>query len=90
MGGIQDYSAPYRASSEQVLSVLKNPYSVWKNYNVHQKQRFFSFVFEGNLYFSKNEGYRTPKYALPLRVFEQISSVDTVEVEMGGIEPPSA
>ena len=83
-----DYSIPNRTSAEEVLAVLKSPYSVWCNYDVHQKQRFFSFIFETNLVYSKVEGYRTPNYSLPIRVFEEISTSKPVQVEMGGIEPP--
>jgi hypothetical protein len=69
--------------------VLKNPYSAWKNYSVRQKQRFFSFIFEENLLYSKAEGYRTPLYTLPLRIFESLNGSKAGEVEVGGIEPPS-
>ena len=85
--GNYDYTIPYRTSTNEVLGVLKNPYDVWKSYSVRQKQRFFAFVFEGNLYFSKNEGYRTPKYSLPLRLFELISGNDPALVELLGVEP---
>lgn len=77
------------AISEEVLAVLKSPYSVWCNYNVYQKQRFFSFIFESNLVYDKFEGYRTPNYSLPIRVFEEISTSNPVQVEVSGIEPES-
>ncbi len=83
-----DYSIPYRTASEEVLGVLKSPYAVWKNYNPAQKQRFFSFIFETNLIYSKEEGYRTPSYSLPIRIFEEISTSKPLDVELGGIEPP--
>ena len=87
INGEYDYAIPYRTSSEEVLNVLKNPYSVWNNYDVRQKQRFFAFVFEGNLHFSRNEGYRTPKYSLPLTVFEMISGDEPALVHPPGLEP---
>lgn len=83
-----NYDEVYRTSSDEVLGVLKNPYGVWVNYNLEQRRRFFNFVFEGNLSYSKEYGYRTPNYSLPLRVFELITQSSSVDVEMGGIEPP--
>jgi site-specific DNA recombinase len=83
-----DYAIPNRTATDEVLAVLKSPYSVWCNYNVHQKQRFFSFIFETNLVYDKFVGYRTPNYSLPIRVFEEISTSQPVQVELGGVEPP--
>ena len=84
-----DYSIPYRTSRAKVFEVLKKPYIAWKNYDVHQKQRFFSFIFEENLIYDKEKGYRTPEYSLPIRIFQELSATNSREVEMGGIEPPS-
>ena len=84
-----DYKVPNRTSRVEVLNVLKNPALAWENYNVHQKQRFFSFIFEENLSYSKENGYRTPLYTLPLRIFEQINTQNVQNVEVAGIEPAS-
>lgn len=72
----RDYKIPYRTSREKVLQVLENPCSVWENYDVYRKQRFFNFIFESNLEYDKFEGYRTPNYSLPIRIFEAIESND--------------
>ncbi len=82
-----DYTIPCRTSLDEIREAIKSPYSVWKNYDVYQKQRFFSFIFEGNLAYSKNQGFRTPNYALPIRLFEEISTSIPADVEMAGIEP---
>jgi site-specific DNA recombinase len=84
-----DYSIPYRTSSKEVLSVLKNPYSVWKNYDVYQKQKFFYFIFNQNLEYDKKEGYRTPNYTLPIKIFETIENNEPNVVETVGFEPTS-
>jgi site-specific DNA recombinase len=83
-----DFTIPNETSTKEVLKVLLNPYAVWENYNINQKQRFYNFMFEGNLSYSKINGFETPNYALPIRLFEQISASNTVDVEMGGVEPP--
>ena len=82
-----DYTIPNRTSTDEVIQALKSPYVVWKNYKVHQKQRFFNFIFEQNLAYDKIQGYRTPNYVIPIRVFEEISTSKPVDVEMAGIEP---
>ena len=84
-----DYSIPYRTSVKEVLQVLENPYSVWQNYNVYQKQKFFSFIFDENLEYDKIEGYRTPNYSLPITLFETITNNEPDMVETMGIEPMS-
>ena len=86
---IYDYSIPYRTSVDDVLDVLMNPYAAWMNYDLTQKRRFYSFLFSSNLVYSKKEGYRTPDYTLPIRLFEEISTTNSYDVEMAGIEPAS-
>lgn len=83
-----DYTVPNRTAVDQVMQVLKSPYVVWKNYDVRQKQRFFNFIFEQNLAYNKIQGYRTPNYVIPIRVFEDILPSEPVDVEVGGVEPP--
>lgn len=77
-----DYSIPYRTSSKEVLEVLQNPYTVWENYDVYQKQKFFYFIFEENLRYDKKEGYRTPNYSLPITLFETITNKEPNEVDI--------
>ena len=84
-----DYQIPYRTSVEEVLNVLQNPYSVWQNYNVYQKQRFYNFIFSENLVYDKSTGYRTPNYSLPIKVFEAVNTTKSEDLETVGIEPTS-
>lgn len=77
-----DYSVPNRTSLDQVMQVLKSPYEAWVSYDVSRKQRFFSFIFESNLVYSELEGYRTPNYSLPIRIFEDISTSKVVDVDL--------
>jgi len=84
-----DYKIPCRTSQKQVVEALKNPYSVWEKYQVIQKHRFYNFMFEGNLTYDKNSGFRTPNLSLPLRIFSTYESSEPTQVEMAGIEPAS-
>lgn len=76
-----DYTIPCRTSLNEIKEAIKTPYSVWINYDIYQKQRFFAFIFEGNLVYNKKEGFRTPNYALPIRIFEEISTSKPVDVD---------
>lgn len=89
LNGGEDYSLPYRTSMKEVIQVLENPYSAWQNYNVYQKQKFFSFIFDKNLEYDKIGGYRTPNYSLPITLFETINNNEPDMVETTGIEPMS-
>lgn len=82
-----DFAVPYRTALNKVLGVLKNPADTWSELNVFEQQKFFSFLFETNLVYSKIEGYRTPKYTVLKRVCEEIEHVGSVDVEMAGVEP---
>jgi len=83
-----DYNIPYRTSREEVQTALKSPYSVWTDYDIVRKRRFYNFIFEDNLVYSREYAYRTPNYSLPIKVFKLIQSKDSVDVEVGGVEPP--
>lgn len=61
--------------------LLGNPYTVWKNYDVYQKQKFFYFIFDENLKYHKEGGYRTPNYSLPITLFETINNNEPNMVE---------
>jgi site-specific DNA recombinase len=81
-----DYGVPYRTALDKVLGVLEKPYPTWVELNVFEQQKFFSFLFETNLVYDKNEGYRTPKYTVLKRVCEGIEHGGSVNVEMARIE----
>lgn len=83
-----DLNIPYRTALEKATLLLKNPYSIWQSVDVEEKQKLFYFIFEEKLQFSKIEGYRTEKIPTAVRIFQEIVGINTLDVEMGGIEPP--
>jgi hypothetical protein len=82
-----DYGVPYRTALDVVLGILKNPYLAWSELDVFEQHKFFSFLFEMNLEYDRKEGYRTPKYTVLKRVFEQIEVSGSEFVEKVGVEP---
>jgi site-specific DNA recombinase len=81
-----DYGVPYRTALNKVMSVLENPYGAWSDFDIFEQQKFFSFLFETNLIYDRNEGYRTPKYTVLKRVCEEIVHSNSVSVLSPGIE----
>lgn len=82
-----DLTIPYRTALEKAVGLLKNPYSIWQSVDVEEKQKLFHFIYEEKLQFSKTEGYRTEKIPTAVRIFQEIVGINTLDVEMLGIEP---
>lgn len=83
-----DYSVPYRTSYEKITGMIKDPYKIWEKGTVKQRQDMFYFMFDSNLVYEYNIDYRTPEKSCLYKLFDRIEAGHTVQVEMGGIEPP--
>mgnify|MGYP000582268921 CR=1 FL=1 len=77
-----DIKTSYRTPSKGMFEMLKNPYKIWVKSDIIQKQKLFYFLFEENLEYQPEVGFRTPKKALPIRLFEQFSTVGADYVMM--------
>ncbi len=84
-----DLDTPYRTALEKAVGLLKSPISIWENVNVYEKQRLFFFLFNEKLPYFPGEGYRTAYSLSTTRLFEELVTTNSTDVEMGGIEPPS-
>lgn len=71
-----------RTPRKKMFEVLKNPYKIWTESDLEQKRQLFYFLFEENLEYLPNKGFRTPKKALPIRLFEEFSSADAEYVHL--------
>ncbi len=71
------------------FNFLKNPYLYWIKDDLTSKHLVLKLVFSERLIYSRENGFGTAHLALPLRVFELTEHGGSVNVEMGGIEPPS-
>ncbi len=83
-----DYNIPYRTALNKSVGLLKSPYKVWISLDPIEQQRLFYFIFDEKLPYDKNEGYRTDKIPCAVRLFEEFVDQNSLDVEMGGIEPP--
>jgi site-specific DNA recombinase len=70
----EESDIPYRTALNKALVMLKNPYEIWKDLSTVEKQRFFYFIFEDNLVYSRQEGYRTANSLSTTRLFEDFVS----------------
>ena len=86
---VSDYTIPNRTAFKQLFKAPASPYSVWENYDIINKRRFFYFIFEQNLEYDKKEGCRTGLTTQIYSIISKFASEDTEMVEVGGVEPPS-
>lgn len=83
-----DLTIPYRTALDKVSTLLKSPYKIWTSLDAREKQETFFFIFNEKLHYDKNTGYRTDKIPAAVRLFEDFVASNSMDVEMGGIEPP--
>lgn len=81
----QDFGTAMNA----VVDLIGNPYAKWRNDNIEDKKLVLKLVFTDKLRYSRDNGFGTADYSLPIKVFEQLSTNNSQGVEMWGIEPQS-
>lgn len=63
---------------ETVFEYLKNPYAKWQMGDLAEKRLVIKLVFSELLVYDRKEGFGTSQLALPLKVFEVISTSENV------------
>lgn len=79
----------YGIALKIIVDLLKKPIDVWENGGYNEKRLVTRLVFSTNPIYDRETGYGTADLSIGVRLFEQISTKKTLDVEMGGIEPPS-
>ncbi len=79
----------YGTAVDLVLGLLKKPIDTWANGGYKGKRLITKLVFVKNPVFDREVGYRTKDLARAIRLFQLISGQQLLDVEVGGIEPPS-
>lgn len=82
-----DLSIPYRTALDKVVTIAKSPYEAWTLASLEQKKSLYYFFFDSNIQYDLKNRYRTVKPSVLYRFFGNLSE-NTLDVEMGGIEPP--
>ncbi len=76
-----DLSVPYRTALDKAVTLLKNPYKIWSEVDVIEKQKLFYFIFEDNIAYSKKDGYRTAQKTYAIRLFEEFVDSNSLDVD---------
>lgn len=79
---------PYRTALDKATKLLKNPHSIWEGFDVLEQHRLFFFIFEQKLPYNQLTGYRTEGITTISAFFEEFSSENSADVDLGGIGPP--
>lgn len=84
---VRDLGIPYRTAFDKSMGMLKSPVSTWDLFDVHDQHRLFFFLFERKLAYTKNEGYRTGNELSKTRLFEELATTNSDDVDRTGFEP---
>lgn len=84
-----DFDIPYRTALEKATGMLKNPYKIWADLDVVDRQKLYFFIFDEKIPYALNDGYRTAEIPSPVRLFEEFAMQNPPDVEMVGVEPTS-
>ncbi len=85
---VVDFDIPYGTALDKATGMLKSPYKIWAKLEVEERQKLFFFIFDEKLPYSLDEGYGTAEIPSAVRLFEDFVTTKSLDVEMGGIEPP--
>ena len=74
---------------ELAMRFLSNYWNIWKNGDLTMRKTVLRLAFLGPLPYSRIEGLRTPKSALPFKVLARIQGGKCEMAHRGGFEPPA-
>ncbi len=70
------------------MDFLKTPLVIWETENINAKRLVLKLVFAEKLAYHPDLGFETAQKSKFVGLFETISTNNSQDVEMGGIEPP--
>jgi site-specific DNA recombinase len=85
-----DLGTPYRTALAKAVRFLKSPVTIWESVNVYEKQRLFFFLFDEKIAYSPKDGYRTAFSVRSTRIFEELVTTNSTDVDQRGLEPPAS
>src|SRR5262245_29048014 len=74
---------------ELAFRFLSSPAKFWNSGHFAHKRLVLQLVFAGRLAFCPNEGFRTPKTALPFKLLDSLRGSTTAVAEREEFEPGS-
>jgi site-specific DNA recombinase len=73
---------------DSILEYVKKPSNKWLESGLEDKRTIFKMVFEDNIEYDRKFGFGTAKLSPIFNVFMEFEHTNSLDVEMGGIEPP--
>src|SRR3989344_2456820 len=78
----------YGTALDVVFGIIKKPAVAWENGNYKGKRLVTKLVCTKNPVYDRIEGYGTTEMSDGIKLFELVQANGSLDVEMGGIEPP--
>jgi site-specific DNA recombinase len=79
----RDYDQTFRTA----MSFLGNPCNLWRSERLEDKRAAVKLTFQGDLRYSRKEGFRTPETSFPFRMLEEVSTSKKEMAHPTGFEP---
>ncbi len=76
----------FKETLELSLQFLANPYKIWLSGDYFLRRMVIRLVFPEPLNYCKNEGYRTPAFALPFKALTRNSNEFLADLKNGAVE----
>lgn len=74
---------------ERVLAFVEKPVNIWQRGGLNDKRLVLKLVFAENLTYHSELGFGTPELSPILKLFTEIATYDSQDVEVGRFELPS-
>lgn len=74
---------------EHAMRFLANPCILWDSERLEDKRAVLKLAFSDRLAYCRDQGFRTPKIALPFKVLQDFQTPKFEMARPGGLEPPT-
>ena len=78
---------PFEKMFEHSMVFLSNPWKLWASGKLELQRIVLKLAFADRLAYCRNEGFRTPNFALPFKALADISGSENVMARPAGFEP---
>ncbi len=79
---IDNTKADFRTALNEVVGFIKSPYNTWQNGTLSTRQIISNMVFQTRPLYDRNTGFRTAKFEVIVRLFEQLGNPNCKDVHI--------
>lgn len=87
MYDINKINLNFGTALDLVFQILKNPYAEWQKGDLDHRRLLLGMIFDGEIPYDRKNAFGTAKLHLPSKVFYTFSDINSLGVEVAGIEP---